>query len=66
MIGSVVAAPSALILASGAVNWQSQCAQFYKTGITAGNKAVKVQWAVGGPGAAYVSKRSLFVTVNIH
>ena len=47
----------------------SQCAVFYKTGVTAGTPAVKVQWEVSGIPSTeigFMNSRSMLVVTNIH
>lgn len=66
MVGSVVAAPGQRTLKYDDVGVATECVQFYKTGVTAGNKAVKIQWKQAGPGPANLYERSLIVTANIH
>ena len=66
MIGTVLALPGPYIVIQDQVDYETSCVQFYKTGITAGNKAVKVQWKVPNLATGHVYDRSVIVTVNSH
>jgi hypothetical protein len=62
----VLAVPGPYIVKQKSLLYETECLQFYKTGITAGNKAVKLQWRVGNTETGHMYDRSVIVTVNIH
>ena len=66
LIRDAVAAPSVIGLLPADTKLSNQCAFFYKTNVTAGSPAVRIQWSTSGSPGPIMHERSMFVIANIH
>lgn len=67
LVGSVGASPGLVQLRNhGDVGSESQCVNFYRLGVPAGTKTVKIQWKGYDTLGQWMYQRSMIVIVNIH
>lgn len=66
LIGSAVAAPGGVNVRAPSTLAETQCMNFYKTGVTSGSKTIKMQWKSAGGGMIQAHERSMIVILNLH
>ncbi len=66
VIAGTASAPVQLREVEGTAARESQCANFFKLGVGAGTRNVKMQWASRDGNQQAMYQRSMFVVVNIH
>lgn len=66
MIRDAPASPERYLIKTSDLEWSTQCATYYKTSVTAGSPAVKMQWATGAFGTVEIFWRNMIVVVNLH
>jgi hypothetical protein len=65
MVGSAAALPSSKLL-TNISSYAGNCAQFYKLGLSAGSRNLKMQWQTNGGGTGAMGELTMIVLLNIH
>lgn len=65
VIGGAAAVPGSILL-TDVSTYESHCTYFYKLGLSAGSRAVTMQWHTSTGGTAAMGNLSSIVMVNIH